>query len=182
MSLSKPAYMAQFRMTSGASGGSYTWDSFEAELVRTSVPDGLRLDVGLDGANEWSLDRPGEGIFGLQNTLITDDLWVVKSVAPSNTASLEIALPTKGVEAFSFAVASPSGNLASPFMAMAVNGQDILSRTLSNIQFRTQCRPPTCPRPESCPRFINPCPRGANGETSCSIGRDRFGLLHRHGH
>jgi hypothetical protein len=133
VSLSKPAYMAQFRMTSGASGGSYTWDSFEAELVRTSVPDGLRLDVGLDGANEWSLDRPGEGIFGLQNTLITDDLWVVKSVAPSNTASLELALPTKGVEAFSFAVASPSGNLASPFMAMAVNGQDILSRTLSNI-------------------------------------------------
>ena len=131
--LSRPAYMAQFRMTTGASGGSYTWDSFEVELVRTSVPDGLRLDVGLDGADEWSLDRAGEGVFGIQNTLVSDDLWVMKTVAPSNTASLEIALPTKGVEDFSFAVACPSGTLASPFMAMAVDGQDILSRNLPNI-------------------------------------------------
>ena len=42
-------------------------------------------------------------------------------------------MPTQGVHAFSFAVASPTGTIASPFMAMAVNGQDILSRTLSNI-------------------------------------------------
>lgn len=131
--LSQPAYMVQFRMINANSGGTFTWNSFEAELVRTSVPDGLRLDVGLDGANEWSLDRPGNGVFGLQNALITDDDWVLKSIAPANTASLEIAVPTKGVHAFSFATASPSGNLASPFMAMAVDGQDILSRNLPNI-------------------------------------------------
>ncbi len=129
----QPAYMVQFRMINSTGGGTFAWNSFEAELVRTSVPDGLRLDVGLDGANEWSMDRPGDGVFGLQNTLITDDDWVLKSVAPATTASLEIAVPTKGVDAFSFAVASPSGNLASPFMAMAVDGQDILSRNLANI-------------------------------------------------
>ena len=131
--LEQPAYMVQFRMINATGGGTFTWNSFEAELVRTSVPDGLRFDVGLDGANEWSLDRPGDGVFGLQNTLITEDDWVLKSVAPATTASLEIAVPTKGVAAFSFAVASPSGNLASPFMAMAVDGQDILSRNLANI-------------------------------------------------
>ena len=131
--LEQPAYMVQFRMINATGGGTFTWNSFEAELVRTSVPDGLRLDVGLDGADEWSLDRPGNGVFGLQNTLITDESWVLKSIAPANTASLEIAVPTKGVHAFSFAMASPSGNLASPFMAMAVDGQDILSRNLPNI-------------------------------------------------
>ena len=131
--LEQPAYMVQFRMINATGGGTFTWNSFEAELVRTSVPDGLRFDVGLDGANEWSLDRPGNGVFGLQNTLITDEDWVLKSIAPANTASLEIAVPTKGVHAFSFAIASPSGNLASPFMAMAVDGQDILSRNLPNI-------------------------------------------------
>ena len=131
--LEQPAYMVQFRMINATGGGTFTWSSFEAELVRTSVPDGLRLDVGLDGANEWSFDRPGNGVFGLQNTLITDDDWVLKSVAPANTASLEIAVPTKGVHDFSFAMSSPSGNIASPFMAMAVDGQDILSRNLPNI-------------------------------------------------
>lgn len=132
-SLSAPAYMIQFRMVVGAGGGSYTWTSFEAELVRTSIPDGLRFDVGLDGANEWSMDRSGIGAFGLQNRMVTDDLWVSQAIAPANTASLEIATPTQGVGAFSFALASPSSTVASPFMAMAVNGQDILSRNLPNI-------------------------------------------------
>ena len=133
VSLEMPAHMLQLRMISVTGSGTFTWDSVEVELVRTSLPDGLRLDVGLDGANEWSMDRIGNGAFGLQNTLVTDDLWVTRAIAPANTASLEVAAPTKGVHAFSFAVASPSGTIASPFMAMAVNGQDILSRTLSNI-------------------------------------------------
>ncbi|MGB1233298.1 MAG: hypothetical protein ACPHF0_03905, partial [Poseidonia sp.] len=55
------------------------------------------------------------------------------AIEPANAASLEVAVPTRGVDAFSFAVASPSGTLASPFLAMAVNGQDILSRNLNNI-------------------------------------------------
>ena len=132
-SLNAPAYMIQFRMVVGAGGGSYTWNSFEAELVRTSIPDGLRLDVGIDGANEWSMDRSGIGAFGLQNRMVTDELWVSQAIAPANTASLEIAVPTQGVGAFSFALASPSATIASPFMAMAVNGQDILSRNLPNV-------------------------------------------------
>ena len=133
-SLEMPAHMFQLRMVSASGSGTFTWDSVEVELVRTSLTDGLRLDVGLDGADEWSMDRIGNGAFGLQNTLVTDDLWVSRAVAPANTASLEIAVPTQGVDAFSFAVASPSGSIASPFMAMAVNGQDILSRTLANIE------------------------------------------------
>ena len=131
--LNQPAYMVQFRMVNATGGGTYTWSDFQAELVRTSVPDGVRLDVGLDGANEWSLDGIGHGVFGLQNTMVTDDRWVLKSVEPANTASMEVAAPVSGVDAFSFAVASPSGTLASPFLAMAVNGQDILSRNLPNI-------------------------------------------------
>ena len=133
VSLETPAHLFQLRMVSATGSGTFTWDSVDVELVRTSLPDGLRLDVGLDGANEWSMDRRGNGAFGLQNTLVTDGLWESRAIAPANTASLEVAVPTQGVHAFSFAVASPTGTIASPFMAMAVNGQDILSRTLSNI-------------------------------------------------
>jgi hypothetical protein len=102
-------------------------------LIRTSVPDGMRLDVGMDGTAEWSLDRPAFGILGLQNGLVNGDVWTSRSIAPSSTASLEVALPTRGVKAFSFAVASPTAVIANPFLAMGVNGQDILSRNLANI-------------------------------------------------
>ena len=129
--LTRPAFMVQFRMDS--TGGTYTWQSFEAELIRTSVPDGLRLDVGMDGTAEWSLDRPAFGLLGLQNGLVNGDMWASRNIAPASTASLEVALPTHGVEAFSFAVASPTAVIANPFLAMAVNGQDILSRNLANI-------------------------------------------------
>ena len=131
--LTQPAYLAQFRMINATGGGTYTWSDFQAELVRTSLPDGVRFDVGLDGASEWSLDGAGHGVFGLQNTMVTDEWWVINAVEPASAASLEVAVPTRGVHAFSFAVASPSGTLASPFLAMAVNGQDILSRNLGNI-------------------------------------------------
>ena len=56
--LEQPAYMAQFRTISTTSGAAHQWTSFEAELIRTSVPDGVRLDVGLDGADEWSSTGP----------------------------------------------------------------------------------------------------------------------------
>ena len=131
--LQQPAYMVQFRMVNATGGGTFTWSDFQAELIRTSIPDGVRLDVGLDGANEWSLDGAGHGVFGLQNTWVTDDMWATYAIEPANAASLEVAVPNRGVHAFSFAVASPSGTLASPFLAMAVNGQDILSRNLDNI-------------------------------------------------
>ena len=120
-------------MINATGGSTFAWSDFQVELVRTSVPDGVRLDVGLDGANEWSLDGAGHGLLGLQNTLVTDDQWVIQPIEPASAASLEVAVPTRGVHAFSFAVASPSGTLASPFLAMAVNGQDILSRNLPNI-------------------------------------------------
>lgn len=129
--LNAPAFMVQFRMQS--TGGSYTWLSFDAELVRTSVPDGLRLDVGLDGTPEWSLDRDGIGILGLQNELITGQLWATKTASPAAAASFEMALPIRGVDSFSFAVASPSTELSSPYMVVSVNGQDVLNRGLANV-------------------------------------------------
>ena len=133
LQLQRPAYLVQFRMINATGGSTFAWSDFQVELVRTSVPDGVRLDVGLDGANEWSLDGAGHGVLGLQNTLVTDDQWVIQPIEPASAAALEVAVPIRGVHAFSFAVASPSGTLASPFLAMAVNGQDILSRNLPNI-------------------------------------------------
>ena len=100
LQLQRPAYLVQFRMINATGGSTFTWSDFQVELVRTSVPDGVRLDVGLDGANEWSLDGAGHGVLGLQNTLITDDQWVIQPIEPASAASLEVAVPTRGVHAF----------------------------------------------------------------------------------
>ena len=136
--LDEPAFSVQFRMDS--TGGTYTWQSFEVELVRTSVVSGLRMDVGMDGTAEWSMDRNAMGALGLQHTLVSGEEWVERSIAPASTASFEVALPTRGVDAFSFAVASPSALIANPFLAVAVNGQDILSRNLANINDMVEVR------------------------------------------
>ncbi len=138
LALEEPAFSVQFRMDS--TGGTYTWQAFEVELVRTSVVDGLRMDVGLDGTAEWSLDRNALGALGLQDVLVSGESWVERSIAPASTASLEVALPTGGVDAFSFALASPTGPIANPFLALAVNGQDILSRNLANINDLVEVR------------------------------------------
>ena len=132
LDLDEPKFMVQFRMRS--SGGTYSWDAFEAELVRTSVVRGLRFDIGLDGIPEWSLERNGIGSLGLQDELLNGDMWNLLYSSPSGTANFDVALPTSGVDAFQFALASPSTELVNPFMAMSVNGQDILNRGLSNLQ------------------------------------------------
>lgn len=132
LNLDEPKFMAQFRMRS--SGGTYSWDAFEVELVRTSVVHGLRFDIGLDGISEWSLERNGLGSLGLQDELLNGDKWDLLATSPSGTANFDVALPIDGVDAFQFAVASPSAELSNPFMAMSVNGQDILNRGLSNLQ------------------------------------------------
>ena len=137
-SLAQPAFSVQFRTMS--TGGSYTWDTFDVELVRSSLPHGLRVDVGLDGASEWSLDKAHLGPLGLQNTLTSGDSWEAFPIEPAKTASAEIALPVAGVHAFSFALASPTAVVANPFLAMAVNGQDILSRNLQDIGTLTEIR------------------------------------------
>ena len=132
LDLDAPAFMAQFRMKS--TGGTYTWDAFEVELVRTSVVRGLRFDVGLDGTSEWSMERNGLGSLGLQDELLNGMMWQTIATSPSGSANFDVALPIGGVDAFEFALASPEMELLNPFMAMSINGQDILNRGLPNLQ------------------------------------------------
>ncbi|MCH1541096.1 MAG: hypothetical protein L7S56_06685 [Candidatus Poseidonia sp.] len=131
-SFDQPHFSAQFRMTS--LGGTYNWDTFEVELIRTSVVRGLRFDVGLDGTSEWALNQPGMGSFGLQHEFVDGASWVMSTTSPSSNAAVEVALPLSGVNFFQFAVSAPSAIITSPYMAMSVNGQDILNRGLSNIE------------------------------------------------
>lgn len=50
--------------------GSYSLDYFGADLLKQSSPENLRIDIGLDGINEWSMQKTDFGPWGLQNQII----------------------------------------------------------------------------------------------------------------
>lgn len=94
--LSVPAYMVQFRMTSiPAAQTSWTLNTFDVELVRTSTPDGLRIDVGLDGAPEWSMDQAHIGRLGMQDRLEDGSMWKEQQYTVSSSANFYVAAPKK---------------------------------------------------------------------------------------
>ncbi len=134
--LSVPAYMVQFRMTSiPAAQTSWTLNTFDVELVRTSTPDGLRIDVGLDGAPEWSMDQAHIGRLGMQDRLEDGSMWKEQQYTVSSSANFYVAAPKKGVDALSFFLSSPLQEMKSPYLALSVDGTDVMSRSLPNIQF-----------------------------------------------
>ena len=132
LSLTAPAHMAQFRM-SATSSSSYSWSTFQAELVRNAPTQSVAIDIGLDGLDEWSVNSNGIDTLGLQSSFTDGTTWQLIPTTPSSVGVVEFMLPTSGVDDMSFAVASPNTPLNQAFMAMAVNGQDILNRGLSTL-------------------------------------------------
>ena len=130
--LTSPHFTVQFRAKS--TGGSWTLDTFDVELIRTSVADGLRIDIGMDGVSDWSLEGDGIGRLGIQDRLKDGSIWQTHASTPSNAAAFSLLLPAAGVDAFEFGVASPLQQMNSPFVTMSINGQDFMSSSLSNLQ------------------------------------------------
>ena len=130
--LTSPHFTVQFRAIS--TGGSWTLDSFDVEMIRTSVADGLRIDIGLDGVSDWSLEGDGIGRLGIQDRLKDGAIWQSHSSSPSNAAAFTFLLPAAGVDAFEFGVASPLQAMVSPFVTMSIDGQDFMSSSLTNLQ------------------------------------------------
>ncbi len=130
--LSTPSFSVQFRVSSA--GGQWDIETFDVELIRTSIPDGLRIDVGMDGVSDWSMEGEGMGRLGIQDRLKDHSLWQTRASSPSASASFSMLLPAAGVEAFEFGVASPLQAMNSPFLTMSIDGQDILSSSLPNLQ------------------------------------------------
>ena len=58
-SLDKPNFSVYFRAF--GTGGNWALDTFDVELVRSSIADGLEIDIGLDGFADWSMDKTGIG-------------------------------------------------------------------------------------------------------------------------
>jgi|GEM_PF-372070 len=129
--LSKPEFSIQFRAF--GTGGNWALEKLDVEMIRTSIVDGLEIDVGLDGIADWSMDKPGIGRLGVQDRFTDDSLWNEKLSTQSSPANFAIFMPTSGIESFQFAVSSPSIEMLNPYLTISVAGQDIFTKTLDPI-------------------------------------------------
>ena len=130
--LTSPYFTVQFRTIS--TGGSWTLDTFDVEMIRTSVVDGLRIDIGMDGISDWSLEGDGIGRLGIQDRLKDGSMWQSRVSSPSISAEFTFLLPASGADAFEFGVSSPLQQMVSPFVTMSIDGQDFMSSSLPNLQ------------------------------------------------
>jgi len=128
-SLTSPEFMVQFQFTSS---GTCNIDVFDVELIHTSVADGLRIDVGLDGISDWSLNNPGDGRFGIQDEHRFGSSWKSSNSIPTAPSYFELLLPASGVDDFSFALASDV-EMKNPYVTLSVEGTSIINKPLSNL-------------------------------------------------
>ncbi|MEC8312393.1 MAG: hypothetical protein VXZ52_00655 [Candidatus Thermoplasmatota archaeon] len=133
-----PYFSVMFKAVSN--GGNWVFDRLSVEMIRTSVVDGLELDIGLDGISDWTMDRTGIGRLGVQDLLTDDSLWGSEQSSPSSPAEFSVFIPTQGIEKFEFAVASPSVNFINPYMTLSHNNQDILTSSFNDFSKITTVR------------------------------------------
>ena len=102
-------------------------------MIRTSVADGLEIDLGLDGIADWSLDRQGIGRLGIQDRFTDGSIWAQQSSTPSSPSQFSFYLPEDGIETLEFSAASPDNEMINPFMTLSINGQDIVTSSLQDL-------------------------------------------------
>ena len=127
-----PMFTAKLRIDS--TGGSWTMETLDVELVRTSVVDGLRFDVGLNGVSDWSMDLSEVGRLGIQDRFINGEFWQTRMATTNAPALFDLALPLSGTDSFEFAFASPDAPFANPTVRLSIAGQDIVTKSMPSVQ------------------------------------------------
>ncbi len=137
-SMNEPKFSIIFRAIS--TGGAWVFDQLSVEMIRTSVVDGLQIDIGLDGISDWTMDRTGIGRLGIQDLLSNGALWDSQQSSATSPATFSAYLPTKGIEKFEFAVASANADFVNPYYTISHNNQDILTSSFNDFSDVTTVR------------------------------------------
>ncbi len=130
-STNEPHFSIMFRVLS--TGGNWVFDQMSVEMIRTSVADGLEIDIGLDGISDWTMDRIGIGRLGIQDRLADDSLWSSSQSNPSSPAEFSVYVPRQGIDDFEFSVSSPNSNFVNPYLTISYNNQDILTSSINDF-------------------------------------------------
>ncbi|MCH1481305.1 MAG: hypothetical protein L7T81_03600, partial [Candidatus Poseidoniaceae archaeon] len=138
LSFDKPNFDVMLKVV--GNGNNWVLEKLSVEMIRTSVAEGLELDIGLDNIADWTMDKTGIGKLGLQDRLADGSFWSVEQSTASSPAEFSIYLPISGVDNFEFAVASPNVTFVNPFLTISMGSQDILTSSLNDFSSLTTIR------------------------------------------
>ena len=138
VSFDKPNFDVMLKVV--GNGNNWVLEKLSVEMIRTSVAEGLELDIGLDNIADWTMDKTGIGKLGLQDRLSDGTFWSVGQSTASSPAEFSIYLPVSGVDNFEFAVASPNVTFVNPFLTISMGSQDILTSSLNDFSSITTIR------------------------------------------
>ena len=105
--------------------GSYSMDHIEIDLHRQSSPLDARIDIGMDGVNEWSFSDPAIGGWGIQDRFVDGNRSANISIIPNGNELVEMNYPIRtGLSDGSY---DSTGNLMLSLTAIEapVDGVDI---------------------------------------------------------
>lgn len=128
--LDKPYHEAQFKIVSNSNA---VISKFSVELVQSSAPKAMGIDVGSDGAVEWGFAQQGMGRFGFQDTLSDGSIWAESYLSQSSTASFETLLPVSGVSSFGYSINAPAEELQGTTVTISVGGTSIALMNLGTL-------------------------------------------------
>ncbi len=129
--LDKPKFSIKFRID----GQSSNWalDKLDIEMIRTSIVNGLEIDIGLDGIADWSMDKIGIGRLGVQDRFSDGSLWHESQSTTAVPSQFSMMLPSSGLESFQLVAASPGTDMVNPFLKLSVSGQDVFTKTIDTF-------------------------------------------------
>ena len=122
--------------------GSYSIDHLEVELHRQSSPEDARIDIGLDGVNEWSFSNQFVSKWGLQDSfengkkatelsISSTGSDVVSLFYPIRTGSSDDSYESKGNLMFSLsAIGLPVDGVE---VTISIDGNDLFTESLGFI-------------------------------------------------
>lgn len=126
--------------------GTYSFDYFEADILRHSSPKNVQIDIGMDGIAEWSMDRLGFGAWGHQNQMIDSNQSKVVTIGTSMNKGFEFFYPhstsatstyksTGNLQFFITPKSQPLSNLEIEFYS---NNNFIVSKSVGSVSESTK--------------------------------------------
>ena len=128
--LDKPYHDVEFRISSSNGG---IIPKFSVELVQSSAPESLGIDVGSDGILEWGFNQAGMGRYGFQDSLSDGAMWKETYHNQGASSSFDLYLPTSGVDSFSFALNAPTNQLQASSVSILVGGTTAAMESIGTV-------------------------------------------------
>ncbi|MDP6741882.1 MAG: hypothetical protein QF807_00665 [Candidatus Thalassarchaeaceae archaeon] len=125
------AHTIQFKWQSTSSNADFR--SVQIDFDSGGLPFDSRIDVGLDGINEWDLSHPNIGPWGWQDRLSTGDISNDFSFNAHSSQQVGIWLPTTGLDVMRFSLNPSSAGIQNLDLSLSVGGVSVFNQSFGTF-------------------------------------------------